>query len=109
MIKANSKISNERLSYFRKRFNRWMELDGWNTLTGKDDLKEFCFSTDMTRDESNSLVTDEAIAQDFRDALLLILNETDEELEEYGERAFKFTGEDDDKWIEWFTQWLDNR
>ncbi len=50
MIKANSKISNERLSYFRKRFNRWMELDGWNTLTGKDDLKEFCFSTDMTRD-----------------------------------------------------------
>lgn len=99
-----SQISSERRSLFWKRFNRWMEFSGWNTLTGKDELKELCFSTDMTRAEAEALVPDETIAQDFRDALSEILEETDEELEEYGDRAFRFTGEDDEEWINWFIE-----
>jgi hypothetical protein len=101
---SQPQISSERRSLFWKKFNRWMEFGGWNTLTGKDELKELCFSTEMTRAEAEALVPDETIAQDFRDALQEILEENDEELEEYGERAFKFKGEYDEKWINWFIE-----
>ena len=102
--KITSKISNDRRSLFWKKFNRWMEYSGWNTLTGKEELKELCFSTEMTRKEAEALVRDETIAQDFRDALQEILEETDEDLEEHGERAFKFKGEYDEEWINWFIE-----
>ena len=101
---STSKISDDRRSLFRKKFNRWIEYSGWNTLTGKEELKELCFSTEMTREEAEALVPDETIAQDFRDALQEILEETDEDLEEYGERAFKFMGECDEEWINWFIE-----
>ena len=41
-ITDKTKISKERSLIFSKRFNKWLKYDGWNTLTGKDDLKDVC-------------------------------------------------------------------
>ena len=70
-----TKISKERSLIFSKRFNKWLEYDGWNKLTGKDDLKDVCDELNMTRAEAENLVKENTIAQVFRDALDEILNE----------------------------------
>ena len=104
-----TKISKERSLIFSKRFNKWLEYDGWNTLTGKDDLKDVCDELDMTRAEAENLVKENTIAQVFRDALDEILNETDEDLEEYGDMAHRFYGEEDDKYNEWYINKINNQ
>jgi len=97
------KSTEERLTEFRRRFNKWIEYDGWNTLTGMNNLKDFCYDNNMTREEAEALSKNLSIADVFREGLAELLNEDDEGMDE-GEMAFRFSGEEDDKWIDWFSK-----
>ena len=44
-----------------------------------------------------------SITDVFREGLAELLNEDDEGMDE-GEMAFRFSGEEDDKWIDWFSK-----
>ena len=64
-----TKISKERSLIFSKRFNKWLEYDGWNTLTGKDDLKDVCDTLNMTRAEAENLVKEKFVFRKFEKIL----------------------------------------
>ena len=72
-------------------------------------MKDVCDELNMTRAEAENLVKENTIAQVFRDALDEILNETDEDLEEYGDMAHRFYGEEDDKYNEWYINKINNQ